>query len=946
MDSKTSKEISRRIAQAYAERVVKLDLSGFGLTTLPKEVGRLDSLEQLDLRNNNLTAFPDTLLSLGNLQQLDLQNNGMATLPNSIYRLDNLRLLHLQDNRLCDLPESIGKVDTLKFLCLDNNQLSKLPESIRLLDSLQYLNLPNNKLTILPESIGHLTSLQRLDLEGNQLTALPDSIGSLTRLLYLFLHHNRITALPDAIGRLARLRRLDLDNNLLVNLPHTIGQLTDLQILDLHKNRLAVLPHALSQLANLQEFYLHGNDLLGIPPEVLGPPARIVAQQRSLASRPEDILDYYFNTRKRARPLNEVKLLLVGRGGAGKSSIRDRLIENTFDPEKSETTGIAITHWPLRCNADDVHVHVWDFAGQEITHSTHQFFLTERSVYLLVLDARSDTQHEDAEYWLRLIAAFGQESPVIVLLNKFDTKPFAVDEYALREKHPAIRAFVSTDCFTGHGIERLRVELKQLLSGWTHVHQAIAAPWWDVKEYYTVPKQPYVRFDEFRARCRAHGMTDASEHEQLARILHALGIILHYADDPRLRHNAVLDPHWVTNGVYTLLRLKDGPRSDGILTVDEAVAALMGERRDMVEYLIGLMRRFELCFSLDADEQRWFVPQLLQPFQPMLGNEWQTSNATRLRYRYEVLTEGILPRFIVRTHPLSETGPRWRNGVVLRLDGASALIRADRARHDVTIVGIGDPIARLDLIKLIRGHFTQINRSLPGLQGRDELEIEGHPGVFKSVKVLLTDERKDRRSTIETTEGSEEIDHTRELNRVSAPASRNPLISRIRVFISYSQKDARLLDIFRANLDLLREDGLLDWWYDGLIAPSAEWDTEIRREIEQADIVIFLVSTPFLATKYIRGVEMACAARRRALNQVELASILLEDHTDWLTKRKVTLLDSGQELEVDFGKYQSLLPKGRTVRSYENVRTGFNVAAKALGTMIADLVRRRARQKS
>jgi internalin A len=61
---------------------------------------------------------------------------------------------------------------------------------------------------------------------------------------------------------------------------------------------------------------------------------------------------------------------------------------------------------------------VWDFAGQEITHATHQFFLTERSVYLLVLDARSDTQDWDAEYWLRLISAFGKDSFVINAPNK------------------------------------------------------------------------------------------------------------------------------------------------------------------------------------------------------------------------------------------------------------------------------------------------------------------------------------------------------------------------------------------------------------------------------------------------------------------------------------------------------------------------------------------------
>lgn len=45
--------------------------------------------------------------------------------------------------------------------------------------------------------------------------------------------------------------------------------------------------------------------------------------------------------------------------------------------------------WPIRLKGEeDVRLHVWDFGGQEIMHATHQFFLTERSLYLLVLSGR------------------------------------------------------------------------------------------------------------------------------------------------------------------------------------------------------------------------------------------------------------------------------------------------------------------------------------------------------------------------------------------------------------------------------------------------------------------------------------------------------------------------------------------------------------------------------
>jgi internalin A len=86
--------------------------------------------------------------------------------------------------------------------------------------------------------------------------------------------------------------------------------------------------------------------------------------------------------------------------------------------EQKKTEGIQITPWSLKLNGEEVRLHVWDFGGQEIMHATHQFFLTERSLYLLVLNGREGGEDADADYWLRLIESFGGNSPVIVVLNK------------------------------------------------------------------------------------------------------------------------------------------------------------------------------------------------------------------------------------------------------------------------------------------------------------------------------------------------------------------------------------------------------------------------------------------------------------------------------------------------------------------------------------------------
>ena len=61
---------------------------------------------------------------------------------------------------------------------------------------------------------------------------------------------------------------------------------------------------------------------------------------------------------------------------------------------------------------------------------------------------------------------------------------------------------------------------------------------------------------------------------------------MYFVDEPRLRDTLVLNPHWVTDGVYRLLRAEDGPGSDGTLTLAEARAALPGETEDAARFLL------------------------------------------------------------------------------------------------------------------------------------------------------------------------------------------------------------------------------------------------------------------------------------------------------------------------------------------------------------------------
>src|SRR6516225_4070450 len=421
--NRAAEEALRRIEEARKSNASTLDLSRLKLSTLPEAIGHLSQLQGLSLDFNQLSTLPEAIGRLSQLQGLYLPGNQLSTLPEAIGQLSKLQKLDLSGNQLSTLPEAIGQPFQLQELDLSGNQLSTLPEAIGQLSQLRKLSLGRNQLSTLPETIGQLSQLQELDLSGNQLSTLPEAIGQLSNLQELSLPGNQLRTLPEVIGQLSKLRKLSLSYNSLSALPETIGQLSQLQELYLAGNELSALPEALQSLVKLEKLFLHGNPGLGLPDEVLGPTVEeFLGSQRRRSPKPSrEILDYYFATRgATGRALREVKLIVVGRGGAGKTSLIKRLKGEPFDPREGETHGINIRELVLVCTDGPVQARVWDFGGQHVLYAMHEFFLTARSLYLLVLGERDDMAERDAAYWLQLIRSYAGPAPVVVALNKSD----------------------------------------------------------------------------------------------------------------------------------------------------------------------------------------------------------------------------------------------------------------------------------------------------------------------------------------------------------------------------------------------------------------------------------------------------------------------------------------------------------------------------------------------
>ena len=94
------------------------------------------------------------------------------------------------------------------------------------------------------------------------------------------------------------------------------------------------------------------------------------------------------------------------------------------------------------------------------------------------------------------------------------------------------------------------------LSGWKAWRVEFPTAWFEIKERLSGMTESYLSFEQFQEVCRNLGEDDFRAHAALAGYLHDLGIALNYKDDPRLRETHVLNPHWVTGGIYRILNAK------------------------------------------------------------------------------------------------------------------------------------------------------------------------------------------------------------------------------------------------------------------------------------------------------------------------------------------------------------------------------------------------------
>ena len=699
-------------------------------------------------------------------QALDLSSCGLQKLPDELWDLPYLRILHL------------GNFFINPELNTSPNRLTVLPRKIEKLQNLQVLSLRDQPIQVEGPDPLNLPKLVHLELFGTGHDAYPTSfcIPSLEQMGI----DNLSQPLPAQFSSMRLLTALYLNRCSIQSSLHRLAPMKRLRTLSLPYCDIATLPAFVADWTNLISLCVEDTPLFEkLPPEA----RKLKAQEliRYILKMQGDTLQEFFN---------ESKLVIVGQGQVGKSSLLERLVYETY-MDKLSTEGIRIEPWHFFRNSEEYRLNLWDFGGQEIYHATHQFFLTRQSLYLLVWDALQEDEHGRIDYWLRTIQSLAGDSPIFIVINKCDNnigrlKPIDWDSY--QKRFPQIERIFRVSCRDNLGIDTLREAIQERAVSLPLMKTKWFSEWLNARtalEKLATTKN-HISYDEYCRICREQGVAD-EDAPILAKYLHNLGVLLYYHEDTLLRDMVILSSEWGTDAVYKILdqqqrQLKD---RNGILYANSDLEVIWDDHTRYPtkyhQHLLNLMENFQLTFSIDKNT--YLVTELLEstaitrddlPF-----NFGQTLN---FRYDYDFMPAGIMTRFIVAANEYLDTvdGVKqcWHKGAYLRYDTAYARVELNDSmpnRHVMIQVSGSNPRHCQELLTYIRQTLDKINSRFQKLVITQKVPCicsEGCEGTFE-YSYLLKAEQKGR-DEVECQKTAERVNLRKLLDRVEPTMTSNP----------------------------------------------------------------------------------------------------------------------------------------------------------------------------
>ncbi len=435
---------------------------------------------------------------------------------------------------------------------------------------------------------------------------------------------------------------------------------------------------------------------------------------------------YLENAEKGTTRLNEARIIILGEKGAGKTCLARKLInpDALMTTDEESTAGVDTSLW--KPENENINIHIWDFAGHVVTHAVHQFFLSERCLYVLVYDGRTEERNR-LEYWLNHIKTYGGNSKVFILVNTRDKHKPEIPINNLKEEYPIAGVYPFSILDDKNDLEEFRNEVVQYIKdnpSWNK--ETFPANYFKVKEElekrFTETKKESISIDDFK---KIAAQNNVDNIDGLLKNLHALGICLHY-EKLKDFSKLVLNPEWISHGIYGIINWVHNQGKHSICITDFPVVFENDSNRYPEKdhlFLFELMKCYELAYETEKNENL-IIPHLLHEDRPDTLPDFQVGESLMLRYKADQpLPPHTISRFIVRhNEDIKKEGNKflvWRYGVILDdREGSIALVREFKEERiiSVSIKGKNKTDYLDKLRKTLNEIFNQYRSKKPELQ--------------------------------------------------------------------------------------------------------------------------------------------------------------------------------------------------------------------------------------
>ncbi|KAI4476963.1 hypothetical protein M0804_013143 [Polistes exclamans] len=624
------------------------------------------SLVRLNMAYNSLRSMSHITSYPASLKQLDLSNNQISCWP-SLPQIDS--------------TDSMEQANTACYCPTTNVQSPMIPNNRQTATSLRDIVL-----------MSVCTHRRHLRLENLRTLILANNL--LSRI--------QLTSIDD--GEMPNIDEEGVDKDMKTNYPGSKLYLLfpNVSMLDISNNQLKEIPQNIYELNNLSVLNISGNtEIVELPPQMgllsrlwnlntqgcrLQEPLKTMIESKKYKTM--DVIGYLKSILEDAKPYARMKLMIVGIQGIGKTSLLEQLRQEGEVPNKKKssehwakrmgnkninaktargtiisTVGVDIGDWiyekKIRTQSSHgpVYFRTWDFGGQREYYATHQYFLSKRSLYLVVWRITDGFKGVSEIFqWLVNIQSRAPNSPVIIVGTHYDMSydhSEKLQQY-IRDKFinvvdaekcglPKVMETVEVSSKTRHNIKMLCnliydvvFSLRSPGSKELLLEQKVPASYLALEDVVIqlahdrklAGVDPVLKAEQYYAAVNSElqklhrSFRDPAELHQATLFLHENGIILHY-DDATLKDLYFLDPQWLCDmlaHVVTIREINPFARS-GIMKLDDIQHVFKSSTISSIDtqgYIVSLLNKFEV--ALTWDYRTLLIPSLLPTEEDVLRN--------------------------------------------------------------------------------------------------------------------------------------------------------------------------------------------------------------------------------------------------------------------------------------------------------------------------------------